>query len=236
LLSEVSPDRSQVPDERSYEQHLELFRSVASDVAHDLNNLLLLISGYTELLSKNLDDREQVVQIVRNIQTATLGVRQLTEKLQSIGQATDEVTANFPSTPKEDFPSPNREDHREVRIVVAVQRAELREFVSQVLKRSGFDVLEIGGDDFNSDVVRNAGRFANVLILDVENAQSSDHGASQAHPTSIPEVPTLFLVDENGEVPILVAPSIFTSLTKPFVPSQLISAVDGLYVQSKSPE
>jgi len=70
----------------SPDEQLETFRQIASDVAHDLNNLLLLISGYSEILSRNLDDREQVLDAVRRIQNATSGVKELTQKLQRLGQ------------------------------------------------------------------------------------------------------------------------------------------------------
>lgn len=222
-----------MPDEPSYEQHLELYRSVASDVAHDLNNLLLLISGYTEILSKNLDDREQVVQIVQKIQTATAGVRQLTEKLQSIGQATDDGATNLPSAHLEDVPSPSQAHHEEVRIFVAVAGEELREFVSRVLTRSGFDVLEIVDEDSVSHIYRSAGQSTNVLIVDIDPTQSSGLETSGLLPGALPDVPTLFLVGDESEIPDFVASLNFSSLVKPFLPSQLVGAVEVLYVQSK---
>jgi len=70
----------------SPDEQLETFRQIAGDVAHDLNNLLLLISGYSEILSRNLDDREQVLDAVRRIQNATSGVKELTQKLQRLVQ------------------------------------------------------------------------------------------------------------------------------------------------------
>jgi two-component system cell cycle sensor histidine kinase/response regulator CckA len=60
---------------------------VASSVAHDFNNLLALISGYAEILSKDLATDVRSLDMVKDIQATTSRASMLTAQLQSIGRS-----------------------------------------------------------------------------------------------------------------------------------------------------
>lgn len=62
-------------------------------IAHDLNNVLTVISGYAELLREDLSDNQPLRESSEKILSAVLRARSLTEKLLvSGGGGTDEKT------------------------------------------------------------------------------------------------------------------------------------------------
>jgi CheY-like chemotaxis protein len=66
---------------------MEIRGRVASNVAHDFNNLLTLISGYAEILSKDLSSDLRSLEMVKDIQATTSRASMLTAQLQSIGRS-----------------------------------------------------------------------------------------------------------------------------------------------------
>jgi CheY-like chemotaxis protein len=68
---------------------MELRGQVASSVAHDFNNLITLILGYTELLSRNVAGDEKSTELVRDIQATSSRASTLTAQLQSIGRTSE---------------------------------------------------------------------------------------------------------------------------------------------------
>jgi hypothetical protein len=219
--------------EPSLEQQLESYRNVASDVAHDLNNLLFLISGYTELLSKNLDNRDQVLQIVRSIQTATTDVRHLTEKLQAISEITGRIHTDDHAPAIREVLLKGHYDRNEVEVRVVIHDVELRELVVRTLVRGGFRTSESTTDDFEVKSDRDIEPSANFLIIDVEGMKGSGDESRHKLLETEPSHPTLFLINAESEFLGVHALSNSSSLTKPFLPSQLISAIDELHIKSK---
>ncbi len=86
LVDDVT-DHRQLKAEVHHAQQMEIRGRVASSVAHDFNNLLTLISGYAEILAKDLDAESKSFAMVKDIQATASRASMLTAQLQSIGRA-----------------------------------------------------------------------------------------------------------------------------------------------------
>jgi len=86
LVDDVT-DHRQLKAEVHHAQQMEIRGRVASSVAHDFNNLLTLISGYAEILAKDLDADSKSFAMVKDIQATASRASMLTAQLQSIGRA-----------------------------------------------------------------------------------------------------------------------------------------------------
>ncbi|MCU1364246.1 MAG: multi-sensor hybrid histidine kinase, partial [Acidimicrobiaceae bacterium] len=87
LLVDDVTDHRQLKAEVHHAQQMEMRGRVASSVAHDFNNLLTLISGYAEILSKDLASDVRSLEMVKDIQSTTSRASMLTAQLQSIGRS-----------------------------------------------------------------------------------------------------------------------------------------------------
>jgi signal transduction histidine kinase len=65
------PGRDSDPSGRFHQQRLEVLGRLASSAAHDLNNLLMAIEGYTELLNDELTPDHPGTEDIRAIKQAT---------------------------------------------------------------------------------------------------------------------------------------------------------------------
>jgi PAS domain S-box-containing protein len=86
LVDDVT-DHQQLKAEVHHAQQMEIRGRVASSVAHDFNNLLTLISGYAEILSRDLATDVRSLEMVKDIQATTSRASMLTAQLQSIGRS-----------------------------------------------------------------------------------------------------------------------------------------------------
>jgi two-component system cell cycle sensor histidine kinase/response regulator CckA len=85
LVDDVTTHR-QLKAEVQHAQQMETRGRVASSVAHDFNNLLTLISGYAEILSKDLAADPRSLSMVKDIQATASRASLLTAQLQTIGR------------------------------------------------------------------------------------------------------------------------------------------------------
>ncbi|MHB8379040.1 MAG: response regulator [Acidimicrobiales bacterium] len=85
LVDDVT-DHRELKEEVHHAQQMEIRGRVASSVAHDFNNLLTLISGYAEILSKDLSGHVRSLEMVKDIQATASRASMLTAQLQSIGR------------------------------------------------------------------------------------------------------------------------------------------------------
>jgi PAS domain S-box-containing protein len=85
LVDDVT-DHRELKAEVQHAQQMEVRGRVASSVAHDFNNLLTLISGYAEILTRELADDEHSLSMVKDIQSTASRASMLTAQLQSIGR------------------------------------------------------------------------------------------------------------------------------------------------------
>src|SRR5580693_9154877 len=67
-------------------QKLEAVGRLASDIGHDLNDLLTSITGHTELLIANLTPDAPAVLDAREIRRSALGAARLTRQLLALGR------------------------------------------------------------------------------------------------------------------------------------------------------
>lgn len=86
LVDDVT-DHRQLKAEVHHAQQMEMRGRVASSVAHDFNNLLTLISGYAEILAKDLVSDARSLEMVKDIQATSSRASMLTAQLQSIGRS-----------------------------------------------------------------------------------------------------------------------------------------------------
>lgn len=85
LLDDVT-DQRELREEVRHAHRMELRGQVASSIAHDFNNLITLILGYAELLSRNVAGDEKSEELVRDIQATSSRASTLTAQLQSVGR------------------------------------------------------------------------------------------------------------------------------------------------------
>ena len=88
LLDDVT-DQRELHEEVRHAHRMELRGQVASTVAHDFNNLITLILGYSELLARNLSSDDKSLELVRDIQATSSRASTLTAQLQSIGRTSE---------------------------------------------------------------------------------------------------------------------------------------------------
>jgi two-component system, cell cycle sensor histidine kinase and response regulator CckA len=86
LVDDVT-DHRQLKAEVHHAQQMEIRGRVASSVAHDFNNLLTLISGYAEILAKDLSSDVRSLEMVKDIQATSSRASMLTAQLQTIGRS-----------------------------------------------------------------------------------------------------------------------------------------------------
>ena len=85
LLDDVT-DQRELREEVRHAHRMELRGQVASSVAHDFNNLITLILGYAELLSREVAGDEKSEALVEEIQATSSRASRLTAQLQSLGR------------------------------------------------------------------------------------------------------------------------------------------------------
>jgi len=85
LVDDVT-DHRRLKEEVRHAQQMEIRGRVASSVAHDFNNLLTLISGYAEILAKDLHEEGRSLEMVKDIQATASRASMLTAQLQTIGR------------------------------------------------------------------------------------------------------------------------------------------------------
>jgi PAS domain S-box-containing protein len=86
LLVDDVTDHRQLKAEVRHAQQMEMRGQVASSVAHDFNNLLTLISGYAEIISRDLSADHRSLEMVKDIQATASRASLLTAQLQTIGR------------------------------------------------------------------------------------------------------------------------------------------------------
>jgi signal transduction histidine kinase len=220
-------DKQQNGDLRSY-------RQIASDVSHDLNNILLLISGYSDLLAKNLDDRNQVISNVQNIQAATSKLKELSKKLQAMAHVENAETKSE-SVPDKGSDIPSSIRPGDINVVVFVFDGELKQLVSRILEREGFSVGTIVVNSIGISTNRDSRESVDLIVADVDIFKVARVRVRQLL-RKYPQVPLLLLTNEGDEIPTIAAAGGSSSLSKAFRPSELVAEVNRILVQRDSRE
>ncbi|NNN01506.1 MAG: response regulator [Acidimicrobiaceae bacterium] len=85
LVDDVTNHR-ELKAEVRHAQSMEMRGQVASRIAHDFNNLLTLISGYAEIMARELEFDDRASQMAMEIQATASRASLLTGQLQTIGR------------------------------------------------------------------------------------------------------------------------------------------------------
>jgi PAS domain S-box-containing protein len=81
LIAEDITEKRQLEEQFRQAQKMEAVGRLAGGVAHDFNNLIMVINGYTEVLLEQLEDGSDMRQKVENIQQAADRAATLTRQL-----------------------------------------------------------------------------------------------------------------------------------------------------------
>ena len=90
LIDDIT-DQRELREEVRHAHRMELRGQVASSIAHDFNNLITLIVGYTELLARAVAGNEKAEELVHEIQSTSSRASALTAQLQSIGRTSPPI-------------------------------------------------------------------------------------------------------------------------------------------------
>src|SRR5213075_2090881 len=74
-------ERKHLHDQVSRAQKMEAFGQLAGGVAHDFNNFLTTILGYSDLLLDELDTKDEIAEHIREIRAAAGRASALTGQL-----------------------------------------------------------------------------------------------------------------------------------------------------------
>ncbi|MCU1490031.1 MAG: Histidine kinase, partial [Acidimicrobiaceae bacterium] len=85
LVADVTLHR-RLETELRQAQRMEVIGQLAGGVAHEFNNLLTLIGGYTELLRRHFEGNERAGALIRDIHAATVRASVLTGQLLTVGR------------------------------------------------------------------------------------------------------------------------------------------------------
>ena len=88
-LLDDTTDQRELREEVRHAHRMELRGQVASSVAHDFNNLITLILGYAELLTRRVAGDDHATALVHDIQATSSRASSLTAQLQSIGRTSE---------------------------------------------------------------------------------------------------------------------------------------------------
>ena len=169
-------------------QRLEAMGRLAGGVAHDLNNLLTPILGYTELAMNESKDRPEVTEMLAEVKRATGSAKELLAHLLAVGRRQKLTPTTFDMGDFVGEQEPNlrsllREGislriHRDSRIPVTADRTQMMQVLANLVVNAR-DAMPKGGDIririTASDVdrrramelgVERCGRFAMVSVED----------------------------------------------------------------------
>jgi two-component system cell cycle sensor histidine kinase/response regulator CckA len=81
MQRDMAAARARLEDQVRRSQKLEALGKLAGGVAHDFNNRLVIIMGYTEILKRSLDDESQLAQHAEMVLTSCRRAADLTRQL-----------------------------------------------------------------------------------------------------------------------------------------------------------
>jgi signal transduction histidine kinase len=155
LVTLADLSRQKVLEERLRQaQKLEALGRLAGGVAHDFNNILMVVEGYSTLLMEKLADQPELLEHAREVQSAARRAAHLVQQLLAFG--------------RRQMLRPTRTRlNREVARISQVLRSLLRPEIQLVMK------LEAVSDEVRIDVRR----LQDVLLNLVSNAQDAIAGS-----------------------------------------------------------
>jgi two-component system, cell cycle sensor histidine kinase and response regulator CckA len=88
FVIEAEANRGDLPQAEPQAERLSVLGRVAADVAHDFNNILMAILGFTDLVAGSLDESARQVSWLAQIEKAAQRASRLTRRLLAFGRPT----------------------------------------------------------------------------------------------------------------------------------------------------
>ena len=189
---------------------------VAGEVAHDLNNLLTVILGYTDLVIHDLGPDHLCSGDLQAVQRAADQARALVDKLLVVSRHSVVHASNV------DLTIDLRGGHE--RVLLVEDDDEVRAFAQRVLTEHGY-VAEGIADGAEAMALLEDGDRPDVVVTDVQMPAMSGVELAERMRDVAPDTPVLFVSGyaEDPRLPRLVVEAPF--LPKPFSAGDLLRAV-----------
>jgi CheY-like chemotaxis protein len=208
------------PDRHSSAQHtddaarLEAAIRLVGEVAHDLNNVLLVIRGYSTLLRSTLEAPRQLADVDEITQAADRATT-LTGRLLELGhpRASGAVASQAPGDP----------DRGTETILLVEDEQLVRDLVCRVLENAGYRVLTATRPS-EAELLLEQEHSVDLLVTDVVMPEMSGYELAARVSGSRPEIRMLFI---SGNAHVEAWPTRIDGelLQKPFAPDQLARTV-----------
>ncbi len=192
---------------------LEAAVRLADEVAHDLNNALLVITGYSTVLRSTLETPQQLADL-DEITKAADRATSLTRRLHELGQqGPDDVASR-------DFGDLDRGTET---ILIVEDEHQVRQLVCRVLEAAGYRVL-LASRPSEAVLLLEQEPGVDLLLTDIVMPEMNGFELAARVRGSRPELRTLFI---SANAYAAARPSRIDAelLKKPFEPAQLARAV-----------
>jgi CheY-like chemotaxis protein len=194
---------------------LEAVIRLVGEVAHDLNNSLLVIRGYSSVLRPTLEAPKQVAD-VDAITAAADRATSLTTRLLELGQPQPQAEA-------QDDWSVGALVHGTETILLVEDDEPVRELVRRVLESAGYNVL-LAASPSAAERLMGPEHEVDLLVTDVVMPEMSGYDLAARARQSRPELRSLFISgyahNPTGQTSVDAE-----LLKKPFTPGELARAV-----------
>jgi CheY-like chemotaxis protein len=208
------PRRHNSPQQADDAALLEAAVRLVDEVAHDLNNALLVIRGYSTLLRSTLQAPRQLAdvdEITQAIDRAT----SLTGRLLELGhpRASGAAASRVVGDP----------DRGTETILLVEDEQLVRDLVCRVLENAGYRVLAATRPS-EAELLLEQGHSVDLLLTDVVMPEMSGYELAARVRDSHPEIRMLFI---SGNAHVEAWPTTIDGelLQKPFAPDQLARTV-----------
>jgi CheY-like chemotaxis protein len=213
----VDPERTKIEEQF---QQAEAINARAGGIAHDLNNLLTVIGGYSKLIRATAKDLPaEIVESVSAIQNAAERAAILNGELLSI---TRRAGQSRPQEPLAAVSPPRMET-----ILIVDDEPAVRKLMCEILRGVKYQVLEADGQEEALRILETYSNPIGLLITDVILSGTSGKSLAEHAIQIQPDIRVLFVSGYTDDV--LGLPDLPQSshpfLQKPFTPAILIEKV-----------
>jgi CheY-like chemotaxis protein len=222
---------------RDVTERLESLGQLAGGVAHDLNNLLAVISNYAAFVGEEVAkdgsqiDRQSVREDVRQIQLAAGRATELTDQLLASARIAAGRGIQAGPTPGQE-PGGGRGET----VLIVEDKPAMREVIRRILSRSGYQVIAATSGHEAIEIAASHVGDIDVLLTDVVMPRMLGKEAAERIRALRPGVKVLFMsgyaqgvLDSQGVVEVGV-----NLIQKPFSEAELLATL-GQVIASATP-
>jgi CheY-like chemotaxis protein len=173
----------------TYVRQLEAAAELAGDVAHDLNNVLTIIIGYTDLIRRRAGEDTETSGLCETILSAARQATDLSGQLLAVSRPEPAEEEGEPVTVQVATAAPA---DRPRTILLVDDDAQVRALGRDILERDGYHVVEADGAATALGALQKLGHEVDLLLTDITMpAMTGEQLAKQAR-DAVPELPVLF--------------------------------------------